>query len=94
MNPKLKMAVICFLAALSLLLLSAAITEAGVIAPKVIHSVGIVSDVNCIGPCCCGTVYKVYQGWYYERFSYCRWFKPLKNGDRVTTTMALAFRRP
>lgn len=94
MNPKLKMAVICFLAALSLLLLSAAITEAGVIAPKVIHSVGIVSDVNCIGPCCCGTVYKVYQGWYYERFSYCRWFKPLKDGDRVTTTMALALRRP
>ena len=44
-----------------------------------------IQHVYCGGPCCCGDVTVRYQGRYYGDPSYCRWFRPLKNGQLVTT---------
>lgn len=49
------------------------------------------TDVYCSGPCCCGAVQATYHNHLYDRqLGYCRWFRPLRNGQVVTTTLWLA----
>lgn len=49
-----------------------------------------VRGVVCKLGCCCGSVSLVYMGHWYDRpLGYCRWFRPLRNGDLVTTTLYL-----
>jgi len=41
------------------------------------------------GPCCCGQVEAVVRGHWYADMSYCRWFRPLREGTIVTTRAGL-----
>jgi len=45
--------------------------------------------VYCSAGCCCGSVTVLYRGHYYGDPMYCKWFRPLKAGQLVTTTVYL-----
>jgi len=76
-------AVICAV----LLALSAGAASADGATPYKIRTTGRLSEVNCAGPCCCGTVSTIIGHVRYEASGYCRWFRPLRNGQTVTTML-------
>jgi len=81
-------AVICAV----LLALSAGAADAGTAGPALPRSIiltGPVQHVYCAGPCCCGQVEAVHRGHWYADMSYCRWFRPLREGTIVTTRAGL-----
>ena len=73
----------------SLALLLPACVGADDALPRKITVTAPVRYVNCAGPCCCGEVTVIYRGHYYGNPSYCRWFRPLTEGQNVTTTVTL-----
>ncbi len=78
--------------ALTLLALSTCAAEAGTSGPALPRSIiltGPVEHVFCAGPCCCGQVEAVVRGHWYADMSYCRWFRPLREGTIVTTRAGL-----
>lgn len=52
-----------------------------------------VHAVYCLGPCCCGSVEATYRGHYYDAGAkgYCRWFRPLRDGQVVRATLTLVW---
>jgi hypothetical protein len=82
-----------FAAAIYLLavLLAEAAPAAGGNPPLSIYVAAPLTGVNCAGPCCCGDLWAVYRGHRYGRASFCRWFRPLREGQIVTTTLTLAW---
>jgi hypothetical protein len=57
--------------------------------PRTLRVTAPLSYVSCSGPCCCGEVTVRKYGRYYGDASYCRWFRPLRDGQLVTTTVSL-----
>lgn len=77
-------AVIC--AVLLALSAGAASADDGTL-PYKVRTTGRLSEVSCAGPCCCGTVSTIIGHVRYEASGYCRWFRPLRNGQTVTTML-------
>lgn len=96
MNRHLKVACACCAAALLLLVLAVAAAHAApaggaagpTTLPRSLTGSGQVQSVYCAGPVCCGSLVVRYQGYRYTA-EYCRWFRPLRNGDSVSTTVYL-----
>ena len=65
---------------------SAASADSGDL-PFKIRTSGKLSEVSCAGPCCCGTVTATIGHVRYEAIGYCKWFRPLRNGDTVRTML-------
>lgn len=93
LDKLLRIALICLaLAALLILLALVAIpvTEAAPAAERVppgtrVTITGPAQNVACGLGCCCGYVQGVYHGETYGG-AYCRWFRPLRDGQTVTLT--------
>lgn len=96
LDPLLKIALVLFAIAAVLILLfglvfpAAAEPAAGYAPPASIVAPVRLTNVYCTGPCCCGQAQLVYRGYWYDRpLGYCRWFRPLVEGQVVTTTLWL-----
>lgn len=97
LHPLLRVAVVCFAVAALLILLALValpVTEAAPAADRVADRVAPGTRVTITGPaqnvacglgCCCGYVQGVYRGETYGG-AYCRWFRPLRDGQTVTLT--------
>lgn len=57
--------------------------------PEFITVYAPVTNVACLGPCCCGDVTVMYRYHWYGNPSYCRWFRPLRDGQQVRATLRL-----
>ncbi len=59
--------------------------------PATIWQAVALTDVYCAGPCCCAHPWTYYQGHLYDSgvMGYCKWFRPLRNGDVVTLRLYL-----
>lgn len=72
--------------ALAFWVLTAVVAEAGSAGPndmpRMLVVTGKLQWVTCAGPCCCGTLATTYQGHWYEG-TYCKWFRPLRDGQTV-----------
>lgn len=80
---------------LGLLVLStparAAVPAGGSQPPASITAAVPVTSVYCSLGVCCGATQVIYRGHWYDRpRGYCRWFRPLTDGQIVTTTLWLA----
>ena len=71
----------------------AAPASAGTKPPARIRVTAPVHSVYCWLGCCCGTVEASYAGHYYDTGAqlYCRWFRPLTDGQLVTATLTLSW---
>jgi hypothetical protein len=86
LDPALRVAVICFaVVALLIVLALVALPADAADGPAVVTIRGPVQHVSCGLGCCCGLVQGTYQGRTYGG-AYCRWFRPLREGETVTKT--------
>lgn len=88
-HPYLITFALCVILAVLLLWALADVADASSGVPPTIHATVQLQSVYCAGPCCCGYAAIVYRGHYYDTGGYCKWFRPLANGQRVTTTLRL-----
>ena len=66
-------------------------SEASSDVPPTLRAAVRVTGVYCSMGCCCGTAQTVYMGHWYDRpLGYCRWFRQLREGETVVTTLTLA----
>jgi hypothetical protein len=59
--------------------------DAATVTPPTVTLSGPLSNVVCGFGCCCGIVTGGYRGQTYSG-AYCRWFRELREGERVTVT--------
>jgi len=64
---------------------------AGLGVPPTIRAAIELRNVYCAGPCCCGTGSAWYAGREYDTgvMGYCKWFRPLRDGQTVVATLRL-----
>ena len=76
------------LALASCLLTGPVASAAGDYPPRTIRATVQLSSVYCAAGCCCGQAATIYRGhWYSTPRGYCKWFRPLREGQVVTTTL-------
>lgn len=88
--PSLRIALAAFALA-ALLILCGLVLNANAASdypPRSITVPVTLTNVVCKAGCCCGLAATVYRGhWYSTPRGYCKWFRPLRNGQTVTTTL-------
>lgn len=91
-NAARRFALIGLVVLLAFLFLFATSADAASGVPPTIKAAITLRNVNCAGPCCCGTGSAWYAGREYDTgiVGYCKWFKPLHDGQVVVATLRLA----
>lgn len=90
MHPYLKGALVCFVILIVLCVAVLAVNAGNSVPTSIVARVQL-QGVSCAGPCCCGWAATLYRGHWYDTgvMGYCRWFRPLRDGQWVTTTLRL-----